>query len=113
MSFGERLRNARVSAGMSQSELTRHCGVPKTMLSRYENDHILPSIATLAKLAVALKQSSSALMGEGGQVADRFAAALFARGITMQDEGDATRLAGVVADMVDGGDKLVAFLLVT
>lgn len=109
--FGKRLREARVQAGMSQGDLTRRSGVPKTMLSRYENDHILPSIATLAKLSAALNQSSSALLGEGNEVGDRFVDSLFARGITIRDSHAATQLAGVVADMVYGGDKLVAFLL--
>ena len=49
MTFGERLRSARSTAQMSQSDLMRLSGVPKTMLSRYENDHILPSITTLRK----------------------------------------------------------------
>ena len=35
--FGNRLREARLSAGLSQSELEELSGIPKARLSRYEN----------------------------------------------------------------------------
>ena len=55
--FGSRLRDARDKAQLSQSDLSRSSGIPKTMLSRYENDHILPSVTTLRKLSTALGES--------------------------------------------------------
>jgi len=110
MTFGERLRVARSNARMSQADLTRLCGVPKTMLSRYENDHILPSIGTLRKLALALNISEAGLLGDRRDLAESFEGALSARGVSMETVDDATRLADVIADMVDASDTRVDFL---
>lgn len=93
---------------MSQAQLTRLSGVPKTMLSRYENDHILPSISTLQKLATALGVGEAVLLGEG-EASATFEGELGRRGITMKG-GDALTLANVVADMVDQHDSRVGFL---
>jgi transcriptional regulator with XRE-family HTH domain len=81
MTFGERLRDARSKAQVSQSDLARTSGVPKTMLSRYENDHILPSITTLKKLALALGVPESSLLADNVDAVDIFAGALAARGV--------------------------------
>jgi transcriptional regulator with XRE-family HTH domain len=51
VTFGQRLRRARLVAGFSQSELEERSGIPKARLSRYENGHVLPSLGTLQKLA--------------------------------------------------------------
>lgn len=110
MTFGERLREARVKSGYSQADLTKRSGVPKTMLSRYENDHILPSIATLGRLAVALDVHSSVLLGNGTGVSFALNDELVARGVVVNDEVEAKQLAGVIADMVDGQDTRVGFL---
>ncbi|MGZ4120777.1 MAG: helix-turn-helix domain-containing protein [Actinomycetota bacterium] len=113
MTFGERLRGERARVRISQSELTRLSGVPKTMLSRYENDHILPSIATLHKLARALGIHESALLGDG-EGSDAFLDALRDRGIVVETDAQAARLVNVVADMVadmaEAGDARFAFL---
>ena len=108
MTFGQRLRDSRQKAGMSQAELTRLSGVPKTMLSRYENDHILPSISTLQKLSTALGVGDAALLGDA-EAGGTFEGALGRRGITMKGD-DATTLANMVADMVDERDSRVDFL---
>ena len=57
--FGQRLREARVAAGLSQSELEDISGIPKARLSRYENGHVEPSIQTLARLSRALNVSEA------------------------------------------------------
>ena len=57
-----RLRDARRKANLSQSALARVCGIPKTMISRYENGHIDPSIATLLTLAAGLGAKPSELL---------------------------------------------------
>jgi transcriptional regulator with XRE-family HTH domain len=108
--FGERLRLARGKAGVSQSELSRNSGVPKTMLSRYENDHILPSVTTLKKLATALGESVSALVGNGPAVLHTFAAVLGHRGIVIGTEAEAEQLALVIATLVEGQDDRLTFL---
>jgi len=113
MTFGERLRSARSSAQMSQSDLMRLSGVPKTMLSRYENDHILPSITTLRKLATALGMNESTLINETAGVCESLQAQLTERGVTIANSEDATRLGDVIADMVDASDPSVRFLAET
>src|SRR5687768_18430343 len=62
--FGQRLREARVAAGLSQSELEDISGIPKARLSRYENGHVEPSIQTLARLSRALNVSEASLLGD-------------------------------------------------
>ena len=57
VSFGQRLRQVRLHAGLSQSGLEERSGIPKARLSRYENGHVLPSIETLGRLASALEVS--------------------------------------------------------
>jgi transcriptional regulator with XRE-family HTH domain len=108
--FGERLRLARGKAGVSQSELSRSSGVPKTMLSRYENDHILPSVTTLRKLSTALGESVSTLVGNGPSVLHTFAAVLGHRGIVIESEAEAEQLAVAIADLVKDEDARFAFL---
>jgi transcriptional regulator with XRE-family HTH domain len=51
---GARLRAARYAADLSQTQLAERSGIPKPTISRYENDHVLPSLPTLARLAKAL-----------------------------------------------------------
>jgi transcriptional regulator with XRE-family HTH domain len=108
--FGERLREARAKTHVTQSKLSTRCGVPKTMLSRYENDHILPSVITLHKLADALGISVSALVGDGTNVIQAFADALDDVGINIQSDAEAEGLANVIADMVEEHDDHVSFL---
>jgi XRE family transcriptional regulator of biofilm formation len=110
MTFGERLREARMRSGFSQSDLTKRSGVPKTMLSRYENDHILPSITTLGKLAEALAIEAAALLGEEPIQAGTLSKNLDELGILIEDEATARRLASVIAKMVDDKDTRVSFL---
>jgi selenocysteine lyase/cysteine desulfurase len=62
--FGQRLRETRINAGLSQSELEDISGIPKARLSRYENGHVAPSIQTLARLAQALDVSEASLLGD-------------------------------------------------
>ena len=110
MTFGERLRDARMKSGYSQADLTKRSGVPKTMLSRYENDHILPSISTLGRLAQALEIHSSALLGNGSAISHALTDALRDRGIVLDTPEQAKQLADLVGDMVDGEDDRVGFL---
>jgi len=49
--FGNRLREARLGAGLSQSELEALSGIPKARLSRYETGPVEPPIQTLARPA--------------------------------------------------------------
>ena len=48
--MGHQIREARIAAGMSQADVERKSGIPKARLSRYENNHIMPTIETLAAI---------------------------------------------------------------
>jgi predicted nucleotidyltransferase/DNA-binding XRE family transcriptional regulator len=52
-SSGELLREARTSAGLSQSDLARRAGVPQSVVSEYEAGKRQPAVPTLARLVAA------------------------------------------------------------
>ena len=98
--FGNRLREARVAAGLSQSELEELSGIPKARLSRYENGHVEPSIQTLARLAKALNVSEASLLGDERAAMEEFFRVLSARGVSISSKDQAQRLGQAFADMV-------------
>jgi Predicted transcriptional regulators len=98
--FGNRLREARVRAGFSQSELEELSGIPKARLSRYENGHVEPSIQTLARLARALNVSEASLLGDQRAILEGFFNVLSSRGVHIASADQGARLANAVADMV-------------
>ena len=91
--FGNRLREARLGAGLSQSELEELSGIPKARLSRYENGHVEPSIQTLARLARALNVSEASLLGDQRAIMEDFFNVLHERGvqISSKEQGIAWR----------------------
>lgn len=98
--FGNRLREARVEAGLSQSELEERSGIPKARLSRYENGHVEPSIQTLARLSRALNVSEASLLGDHRAILEGFFGVLAERGVRVDSADEGARLANAVADMV-------------
>ncbi len=108
--FGNRLREARLAAGLSQSELEEISGIPKARLSRYENGHVEPSIQTLARLARALNVSEASLLGDHRAILEDFFSVLDERGVHITTKEQGNRLAHAVADMVQalGGLESVA-----
>jgi transcriptional regulator with XRE-family HTH domain len=104
--FGNRLREARLGAGLSQSELEDLSGIPKARLSRYENGHVEPSIQTLNRLARALNVSEASLLGDERAAMEEFFAALGERGITVSSKSEARELAGRLADVVGAASAL-------
>jgi len=108
--FGHRLRETRLGAGLSQSELEELSGIPKARLSRYENGHVEPSIQTLARLARALNVSEASLLGDRRAAIEEFVRVLEERGLTIASKEQAARLAEATADMVQqlGGIEKVA-----
>lgn len=98
--FGTRLREARLGAGFSQSELEELSGIPKARLSRYENGHVEPSIQTLARLAKALNVSEASLLGDQRASQESFFQVLTDRGVSIASKEQAERLGNAVADMV-------------
>ncbi len=96
-SVGDRLRSARRAAGLSQSMLERKSGIPKSMLSRYENDHLLPSVRTLRRLADAIGVTASSLFEDDDSPAmlDR---ELARRGIRFSSRAEMLRFADMICD---------------
>src|SRR6476620_6310249 len=91
--FGNRLREARLSAGLSQSELEELSGIPKARLSRYENGHVEPSIQTLNRLARALNVSEASLLGDQRAVLEEFFKILEQRGVRVSSPEQGAKLA--------------------
>ncbi len=101
--FGQRLRAARMHAGLSQGGLENRSGIPKARLSRYENGHVLPSIDTLGRLAAALGVSEASLLGDQRVIVEEFFAVLVGRGVRIYSLEQAERLANAVADLLAAG----------
>jgi transcriptional regulator with XRE-family HTH domain len=99
-SFGQRLREARTQAGLSQSELEVRSGIPKARLSRYENGHVIPSIQTLERLASALSISQASLLGDQRAFLEEFCTILSDRGVRLASKEQGVRLANGLADML-------------
>jgi transcriptional regulator with XRE-family HTH domain len=104
--FGTRLREARLSAGLSQSELEDLSGIPKARLSRYENGHVEPSIQTLNRLARALNVSEASLLGDERAAMEEFFAVLAERGIKVTSKEQARELAERAAVALKGSPAL-------
>jgi transcriptional regulator with XRE-family HTH domain len=99
--FGNRLREARIGANLSQSELEELSGIPKARLSRYENGHVEPSIQTLARLSRALNVSEASLLGDERAILEEFFRIMYDRGVRISGKDQSTRLAHAVADMIE------------
>jgi transcriptional regulator with XRE-family HTH domain len=99
--FGQRLREARVAAGLSQSELEDISGIPKARLSRYENGHVEPSIQTLARLSRALNVSEASLLGDQRAILEDFFTVLHERGVRISSSDQGARIANAIADLLE------------
>ena len=100
--FGQRLRESRVAAGLSQSELEDISGIPKARLSRYENGHVEPSIQTLARLSRALNVSEASLLGDQRAILEDFFNVLYDRGVRITSSEQGARIAHAIADLLEG-----------
>jgi transcriptional regulator with XRE-family HTH domain len=98
--FGRRLRETRVKAGLSQSDLEEISGIPKARLSRYENGHVAPSIQTLERLAKALGVSEASLLDDDRAFMEEFLAVLQQRGVRIDSSEQAVALGNAVADIL-------------
>jgi len=106
--FGERLRQARLDAGLTQSQLVRRSGIPKPTISRYENGHVMPSLATLARLAAALELAEGALLPGLNSPKEELFIALEERGIEIGSVEEARRVADIVAQLLEDPSVAVA-----
>jgi transcriptional regulator with XRE-family HTH domain len=107
--FGQRLREARVAAGLSQSELEDISGIPKARLSRYENGHVEPSIQTLARLARALNVSEASLLGDQRAILEDFFQTLYDRGVRIGSPEQGAKIANAIADLMEAVSSVPAF----
>ncbi len=55
MNLGDAIRKIRHSKGLSQGEMQKRTGILRSYLSRVENGHTVPSLATLQRLATAME----------------------------------------------------------
>jgi transcriptional regulator with XRE-family HTH domain len=55
MIIGARLRDLRERKNLTQGDIEERCGLLRCYISRVENDHTVPNIETLEKLARALE----------------------------------------------------------
>ena len=55
--FGKRLRDFRISKGLSQEQLANEAEIPLSQVGRIERGEVNPTLSTISALAVALKMS--------------------------------------------------------
>jgi transcriptional regulator with XRE-family HTH domain len=91
---------------MSQADLSERSGLPKPTLSRYENDHVLPSLQTLRKLADALGVGESSLLPGARSPNELFLEALQSRGIEIDSPEHAEELADQVGEFLQSRPRL-------
>ena len=60
------IRNLRLRGGLSQRQLALRMGVPRTYVSKIENEKATPTLSSLARLAAALEVSVPDLLRECG-----------------------------------------------
>lgn len=63
MTKGQRIRNARKKAGMTQTELAQKLNIPFQSISQWERDLRNPKLDTIQRIAKALHVSPAYLMG--------------------------------------------------
>lgn len=65
MNIGEKIRQARIDAGVTQTELAERIGAYQKDVSRWENGERTPSLEAFAKICRALNVSADALLEIG------------------------------------------------
>lgn len=103
--LGARLRAVRLAAGLSQTALAERSGIPKPTLSRYENDHVLPSITTLGRIAQCLNVALVEIVNSSERGGALIARAFRKRGIEIRSVSDAEDIADWVEDFYEMGVK--------
>jgi transcriptional regulator with XRE-family HTH domain len=100
--FSARLKRMRMDAGLTQKDLERLSGIPKSRISRYENGHLLPSFQGLRRLAASLGALESTLLGQGEEPYAIFVAALRRNGVDFSTAEEAEDVAARVAGVLEG-----------
>jgi putative transcriptional regulator len=99
LSLGKHLRAQRLAAELSQSELSDRCGISKPTISRYENDHVQPSIDTLKRLAAALGLEVSSLLPATDLTEQHLSDAMHRRGMEVNSAAEANHLLDMIDDI--------------
>jgi transcriptional regulator with XRE-family HTH domain len=66
MTVASRIRTARLAAGLTQRQLAAETGLAVSTVSRIERGHVLPSLASLERMATAMQTTVSRLTQETG-----------------------------------------------
>lgn len=72
MEIGIRIRSIRTQQERTLDEVARACDCSKSLLSKIENGHTVPALATLSKIASALGVRVSTLMEDGADLQPAF-----------------------------------------
>jgi len=62
--LGQRIRELRLAAGLTQAELARRTGIHRPNIARVEAGRHTPSLETLARLATAIGVPTTAVLDE-------------------------------------------------
>ncbi len=68
MTIGERIRNARKNAGLTQKQLGEKCGINEANIRKYESGRQNPKYETLQKIASALEIPLSQILPINEQI---------------------------------------------
>jgi len=66
MELSSRIHKLRTRHNLTLQQVADRCGVTRSMLSKIENGHAAPSVATLTRIAEALGVPVSLLLQQGG-----------------------------------------------
>lgn len=68
MTFGEKLKNARLEAGYTQEEMASRLTISRAAIAKWESDRGMPDVANLKALAVVLNVSIDYLLDDGNPI---------------------------------------------
>lgn len=62
MTIGEKIKQARIQAGMTQKQLADKCGMADSAIRKYESGRVAPKMGTVKKISAALNVSIRELL---------------------------------------------------
>lgn len=105
MTIGERIKQARKNAGLTQEDLARILGVKYQMIGQYENGKRKPKIETLYKIAHALDVSVTELVEPNALQIANDMLELFAGSQTLEMLADCTQIDELYCQLNEKGQK--------
>lgn len=121
MSVAKNIKEARLSAKMTQKELADKCGIADSAIRKYESGKVSPKLPMLEKIANALGTSPAHLMGwednesnsstaknktTGADYGSRIIKARKSHGITQKELADSMRLTVAAIRQYENGEKI-------